>query len=229
MLLAIAVMSLAVMLTLSRGALLAAGCGLFALAAAALAGNRPRAAWRRVGPPVATAVVVFIAFQFCAGMFSSVAITQKHAEGGDSGRSNIHAWGLDCMDTWDKHLAGAGLWEPEARLESLTGGNIDHLHSLPVATYVHSGVAGSVLLLTITVLGLVRAWRLARRGSPQWLALLACGIGGLMFDGQSACSLVTHPRFENLLFWFPLIAIFALWRNERENHPGRQPSSNPSR
>ena len=50
--------------------------------------------------------------------------------------------------------------------------------------------------------------------------------GGLIFDGQSACSLVTHPRFENLLFWFPLVAIAASWRNLQD---GRQPSSSASR
>ena len=85
------------------------------------------------------------------------------------------------------------------------------------------------MLLGLIGLGVKKSWGLARAGQPQWLALLAYGLGGLIFDGQSACSLVTHPRFENLILWFPLIAIAALWRNRQDAQTGRQPSSSESR
>ena len=44
-----------------------------------------------------------------------------------------------------------------------------------------------------------------------------------------ACSLVTHPRFENLILWFPLIAVAAQARTPGERHEVRQPSSSESR
>jgi hypothetical protein len=127
----------------------------------------------------------------------------------DSGRRIFYRFGLKQMDTWDKHLTGAGLWGPETKLEEATGGGIDHFHSLYVATYIHGGVIGAGLLLAMLGITVRRAWLLALRGEPEWLALLAFGMGGLIFDGQSLCSLVTHPRFENLILWLPIVAIAA--------------------
>ncbi len=251
---AIAVQCLAVMLTLSRGALLALTCAPAALflvwgitlAADLLRGRSPGAAlqplvrgWPKLWPPVLTAGVVAVAFQFLAPLLAPPPQTRQLAPGetpvevitlsalsgnpareylarADSGRLVFYSIALSCIDSWDKHLTGAGLWEPELKIERETWKGIDHIHSLFVATYVHSGIVGSSMLLALIGIGLAKSWRLFRTGQPQWLALLACGLGGLLFDGQSACSLVTHPRFENLILWFPLIAVAALWRNGEE-------------
>lgn len=242
----IAVQCLAIMLTLSRGALLALACGLAVLL--------PAAGWRKAGPPVLTAAAMAVTFQFLAPLLAPAPVTQQITPGkgpvevinlatltnnpareyfarADSGRSTFYSIGLSCMDSWDKHITGAGLWGPELKLESLTVDRIDHLHSLFVATYVHGGVIGLAMLLMMIGPGLVKSWRLARAGEPQWLAFLAYGLGGLIFDGQSACSLVTHPRFENLILWFPLVAVAARWRNRQESggQTGRQLSSSESR
>jgi len=240
----LAVICLAVMLTLSRGALVALACGFTALLCAC--------GWRKAWPPVLTAAAVTVAFQFLAGALTPLNFAGEPATGGsappasplavltdspareylargDSGRLNFYRYGMANLDQWDKHLTGAGLWGPEQKLKEVTSGQIDHFHSLFVATYVHGGVIGSAMLLGLIGLGLRRAWTLSRAGEPQWFALLAYGLGGLLFDGQSACSLVTHPRFENLILWFPLVAIAAAWRNGRDRHAGRQPSSSASR
>ena len=240
----IAVQCLALMLTLSRGGLVALSSGMLVLLIAA--------GWRKAWPPVLTVVTVVVGFQFLAPLLAPSPVLQSPDPGeapvevimlatlshnpareylarSDSGRLAIYRTGLSCLDSWDKHLTGAGLWGPEMKVERETGGRIDHLHSLIVATYVHSGIVGSAILLGLIGMGLTKSWRLARAGQPQWLALLAYGLGGLIFDGQSACSLVTHPRFENLILWFPLIAAAALWRNCQDIQTGRQLSSSESR
>jgi hypothetical protein len=226
MTLVVAVTCLAMMFTLCRGALLAVGVALLTLPPALLVSMPLRAAWKKAWPPMIAAGVVVSAFLLFAGALVPKpnpeampipVITgnplREYIARGDSGRARFHRWGLECLDTWDKHLTGAGLWKPELKLEEHTGGNIDHLHSLFVATYVHGGIIGSAMLLGLIVTGMRRAWALARAGQPQWPVLLTYGLTVLIYDGQSACSLATHARFENFILWFPLIAIAASWRN----------------
>ena len=233
----VAMTCLAVMLTFSRGGILAMAFGYGALLLAA--------GWRKSWPPVVTATTVAVVFQFFSSALTSAgSVSPRVANGtreqpanlpvqineyfarGDSGRLYVYRVGLASLDRWDKIITGAGLWGPERNLKTLTNGVIDHLHSLFVATAVHGGIAGTAMLLTLIGLGARRAWTLSRAGQPQWFALLFYGIGGLLFDGQSACSLVTHPRFENLILWFPLVAIAAAWKEDQE---GRQPSKSESR
>ncbi len=248
----LAVIMLTVMLTLSRGALFALACapaGFLAAAAAAALTKRPRAPFtaplRQAWPPMLTAAAVAVGFQFFgnllapppprpAGLPPEVRVVQleklnqvplrEMIARRDTGRRTFYLEGLQMVDTWDKHLLGAGMWGPEIRLERTLG--MDHFHSLFVATYIHGGAVGSLLLLALLYCGIRRALALARAGEPQWLALLAFGLGGLIFDGQSLCSLVTHPRFENLILWFPLVGAAAQWSARQE---GRQPSSSASR
>ena len=245
MLLTVAVMMLAVMLTLSRGALLALACVPAALLAAAF-WNRQAATFLRLSwPPLAVAAAMAVGFQCFSGWLAPEpppppdlppGVTVVHLEKlghnplrefierSDTGRSIFYRKGLGYMDTRDKHLTGAGLWGPDLKLERDIG--IEHFHSIYVATYIHSGIIGSALLMALLALGVRRAWVLLQHGQPQWLALLAFGLGGLIFDGQSLCSLVTHPRFENLILWFPLVVIAAQWRSLQA---GRQLSSSGSR
>lgn len=257
----IALVTLAVMLTLSRGALLAlasvplafalAGAG--AVIVARIRRQPVRPALRSLlgtaafaCPPMLTALTVCVGFQFVSssllpalpgyrtsGLEGAEVIYEKvgvdplneYLLRGLNGRQFFYRFGLERMDRWDKHLAGTGLWAPEIELEKVTGA-ADHFHSIYVATYIHGGIIGGLMLAAILLLGVRRALALVRAGEPQWLALLAYGLGGLIFDGQSACSLVTHPRFENLILWFPLIAVAARWRSVQA---GRQLSSSESR
>jgi hypothetical protein len=251
----LAVIMLAVMLTLSRGALFALACvpaAFLAAAAAAVLTKRPGApftgALRRAALPMLTVIAVALGFQFLGDRLSPPPLVPDGLPPGtevvhlekinqvplremiarkDNGRRLFYQMGLGMVDSWDEHLLGAGMWAPEITLERAIG--IDHFHSLYVATYIHGGIIGSVLLLALLALGTCQVLALARAGQPQWLALLAFGLGGLIFDGQSLCSLVTHPRFENLILWFPLIGAAAQWRTLRENQAGRQPSSSASR
>jgi hypothetical protein len=86
---------------------------------------------------------------------------------------------------------------------------MSHLHSAFFATFVHGGIIGIGLLLALLGIGVRRACRIARHGDATWIALLAFGCGGLLFDGESLTSLATAPRFEGLLFWLPLTVALA--------------------
>jgi hypothetical protein len=84
-----------------------------------------------------------------------------------------------------------------------------HLHSAFFATFVHGGIIGAVLLLALLLQALRSARNLAQKGDATWIALLAFGCGGLLFDGESLTSLATAPRFEGLLFWLPVVVVLA--------------------
>jgi O-Antigen ligase len=213
---------LAVFFTISRGAILAVACGLLLLPVAA--------GWRRTWPVLAAAVAAWVCFQCFAEYLAprppaslagqggaqvmmetiNADPTREFMARGDNGRYRFYEIAGALMDSWDKHLTGAGLWGPDDELERRTRGSADHFHSLPVATWVHSGIPGCLLLAVALAAGAHAAWRLRQGAGGAWLVLLGCGCGGLIFDGQSACSLVTHPRFEPLLFWVPLVAASAL-------------------
>ena len=60
-------------------------------------------------------------------------------------------------------------------------------------------------LLAVLGWGWCRALVLARRGEEIWFMLACFGIAGVLFDGDSAFSLLTVPRFEPLLLWVPLV------------------------
>lgn len=230
-LLMIFVTTLAMLFTISRGAMLACLCGLTVLPF--LVGVR------RSWPVLTTVAGTAVFFQLFAGALTPVPALTPVIDGKrvilletvsanparelmareDSGRLRFYRIGTDMVNTWPKRLTGAGLWETDDQLERETRGTVNQFHSLPVATYIHSGVLGCTLLLAAILGGLRCALRLARQGQGEWLTLLAFGGGGLLFDGQSACSLVTHPRFEALLLWVPLVAVSAL-ANRRHGSAG---------
>lgn len=232
-LLCIALITLTLMFTLSRSGLLVV---IFGFAAMLLFTG-----WRRTMPPALAAAAAAGAFYLLAPALTKLDLHATPATEGappavnlslltdapareyfaraDSGRFHFYRYGLSLLDTWDRKLCGAGLWGPEEKLKAQYEGGIDHFHSLFVATVIHGGLAGAGLLLAIILTGLAKAWRLARSGEPGWLILLACGAGGLLFDSQSACSLVTHSRFENLIFWFPLIGAAAAFRTRDAASP----------
>jgi hypothetical protein len=264
----LAIMMLAVMLTLSRGALLALACVPLGFAAAAgvaslraLARGKPVApatrpflnVLRRTWPQITTVLAVAVGFLLYGGHLAPTPAPPENLPPGtvvihgerlghspvieylarrSNGRVNFYNYGFAMVNSWDKHLFGAGLWGPEMELQEITArqlgsSGIDHFHSIYIATYIHGGIIGSALFLALLALGVKRAAALVSAGQPQWLALLAFGLGALIMDGQSACSLVTHPRFESFILWFPLVGAAAAW--SRIQAGGRQLSSSESK
>jgi len=136
---------------------------------------------------------------------------QKAVARGDNSRLDIYRAGWHAMDN---RWMGTGQWGVsgnwQCELQSKTDiSMMGHLHSAFFATLVHGGLIGVFLLLVALGCGIKRAWRLAVGGDATWLALLAFGCTGLLFDGESLTSLATAPRFEGLLFWLPLIVALA--------------------
>lgn len=132
---------------------------------------------------------------------------------GDNGRLEIYRAGWNAVaNPW----LGTGqwgvreTWQRELRPESLSV--MIHLHSGFFATFVHGGLIGLSLLIALLALAWRRACRVALEGDAAWVALLAFGCGGLLFDGESLTSLATAPRFEGLLFWLPVIVALARGR-----------------
>ena len=235
---ALAAATLAVCLTISRGAYIAVLAGLAVITIMALLSLIwPSVAFtlRRTWPVLATITAVALVFFKDPSALLPIQVIPTVIDGkqavqletvssdtlaellarGDTGRFTFYRSGIAMLDTWPKRLTGVGLWEPDEQLERQTSGAANHFHSLPVATLVHSGAAGCLLLLAAIIPGLLRAWHLMQQGQGEWLVLLAFGFGGLIFDGQSACSLVTHPRFEALLLWVPLTAASAIAHRRR--------------
>lgn len=217
---AIVLLQLAAFFTGSRGAMLAMVCGHAALWIAR--------GWRR-GTKAACVFIVTGAIYFTsAPLLSRVAQWRSTTEAvattndithhfhtaverGDNGRLDIYRAGWHAMDQlW----SGTGQWGVHEiwQCELQAKGDItmmSHLHSAFFATFVHGGIIGIGLLLVLLGIGVRRACRIARHGDATWIALLAFGCGGLLFDGESLTSLATAPRFEGLLFWLPLTVALA--------------------
>jgi O-antigen ligase len=124
---------------------------------------------------------------------------------GDTHRFSIYAAGFSSMTTSGDWLMGKGLWSSNDRWSCSLPWNPEHLHSVFVDAWVRGGVLALVGLLGVLVWGLYRAWWLAQRGEEIWMMLASFGISGLVFDGDSAFSLLSIPRFETLILWVPLV------------------------
>ncbi len=134
----------------------------------------------------------------------------------DGGRFEIYKAGLGTLPTLRDRIIGIGQWGTKERWSKLlprADPLMGHLHSAFLATYVHGGVIGASLLLAVLCWGFRRATVLARMGDATWLALLAHGCGGLLFDGETLCSLASQPKFESLILWFPLIVTSSLYQH----------------
>jgi len=222
---ALVVLMLAVCFTRSRGAMLAVSVGFGAL----LCTRGLRRMWIPSGLALACVVVfacsgpvverlaLWQAGSHDAAAASGVA-TRPVAEmvsRWDAGRIDLYERALRSVNGPERSLFGIGQWGPEeACCRSLSRLQY-HLHSAFFATFVHGGVVGLVLLLALLAVGLRRAVSLARRGQDTWVALLAYGCMGLLFDGQTFASFTSIPQVETLLMAFPLVAASAIWWHQR--------------
>lgn len=218
---AIALLHFAAFLSGSRGAMLAMACGHAVLLSAR--------GWRRGRMALCVFLLTGVIYFTSAPLFAHLAqwrselaavttsapgIThhfQKVVERGDNSRLDIYRAGLHAMDNlWlgTGQWGVCGIWQCELQAKADIY-MMSHLHSAFLATFVHGGVIGAVLLMMALGFGVKRAHRLAVQGDATWIALLAFGCGGLLFDGESLASLATAPRFEGLLFWLPLTVALA--------------------
>ncbi|MDP1590918.1 MAG: O-antigen ligase family protein [Prosthecobacter sp.] len=209
----IALLHLVAFFSGSRGVMLALACGHAALLLAR--------GWRRgaaaLGVFVITGMLYFTSAPLLARIttwraesaveIETPALThhlQKAVERGDNGRFDIYRAGWNAIDNpW----LGTGQWGVrdvwQCELQPDSCSMMTHLHSAFFATFVHGGIIGTVLLFALLLQALRCARNIAQKGDVTWLALLAFGCGGLLFDGES----LTAPRFEGLLFWLPVVVV----------------------
>jgi hypothetical protein len=124
---------------------------------------------------------------------------------GDTHRFSIYAAGFSSITTSGDWLLGKGLWSSNDRWSCSLPWNPEHLHSVFVDSLVRGGILALVGLLGVLIWGLYRAWWLAQRGEEIWIMLASFGVTGLVFDGDSAFSMLSIPRFEALILWVPLV------------------------
>ena len=234
---AVTVLLLACFLTTSRGALIALVCG--------HAGLLIARGWRRSWAPCALSLAVaglYVAASPLIGHLwemqvksrvpdpSTLAMPSEVARPvldllhrGDAGRLEIYKAGLSTLGTVQERILGVGQWGTRERwFNQLSPENdlvLGHLHSAFLATFVHGGAIGLILVLTVIGIGFNRARILAKEGDPVWFALISFGCGGLIFDGQTICSLTSNPKFETLILWFPLAAASAIYYHRRQSEP----------
>jgi hypothetical protein len=215
----IALLHLAAFFSGSRGVMLALACGHAALLLAR--------GWRRGAAALGVFVITGMLYFTSAPLLARIATwraesavvietpalthhLQKAVERGDNGRFDIYRAGWNALDNpW----LGTGQWGVrdvwQCELQPDPCSMMTHLHSAFFATFVHGGIIGTVLLLALLLQALRCARNLSQKGDATWLALLAFGCGGLLFDGESLTSLATAPRFEGLLFWLPVVVVLA--------------------
>lgn len=216
-----ALLHFAAFLSGSRGAMLALACGHAVLLAAR--------GWQRGRRAVCVFLLTGLVYFTSAPLFARIAQWrsepvavaaashgighhfQKAVERGDNSRIDIYRAGWHAMDNlWlgTGQWGVRGIWQCELQAKTNIS-MMSHLHSAFFSTFVHGGVIGAALLLAALGFGIQRGCRLAAQGDATWIALLAFGCSGLLFDGESLASLATAPRFEGLLFWLPLTVALA--------------------
>jgi hypothetical protein len=188
----------AVVLTSSRGGLIFNTVGLLA----AFCFRH----WKKSLPPVLLLLVVFITMHQLPSTPEPKYLARK-----TSGRTHIYELAVQDVDRWDHHLLGRGMWNAErqvAREYAAKGFSFEptHLHSMALSTYIHTGAIGCLMVLGLVLMGLKKTLQAARMGQPQWLMLYLAGCVVLLPDGSSLGGLLTHTRWDALLFWFPVAA-----------------------
>lgn len=223
--LSVVLLLVAVCFTRSRGALLA-----LLTAYAVLTCTR---GLRRMVIPWCTFLLVIAGFAFSGPWVERIAEAQVRSrtelsaslialqpvaemvQRGDAGRLDLYQRAFQSFNEPDRWILGIGQWGPEeACCRSLTRLQY-HLHSAYFATFIHGGLIGLALLLVVLAIGSRRAYSLARQGNDIWLALLAYGSAGLLFDGQTFTSFTSIPQMEVLIFAFPLAAASSIWWHQR--------------
>ena len=223
-----------VFFTACRGALIS-----LALAHVALCMSR---GWRKSRVPVLVLVGVVACLQFLAPAISDASRwyhstvrrqqspapavvrnpVREFVERQDSGRFGIYRAGMASLGKPTEIIFGLGQWGTDERWERLLHWKVEHLHSVFLATFIHGGVVGLVLLGLVLWRGFRSAAWLAKQGRETWIVVLVFGCSGLVFDGQTLTSLLSVPRMEPLLVWFPMVVAASLEAalKSRMFHPG---------
>ena len=209
---ALAVLTGAVFLTQTRGALLGLGVALVILML-----TRPLLKWMPVLTVVALAgwscqnLPSLLPAVFPASPVSGATMLATPAEHmisrADSGRLQLYQELWRRVEGAAEVVMGRGFWARDTAELIEIAWPAPHPHGAFISTAYHGGLIGLGLLGLLIWAGVRQSVWLARRGiDVRWLAFLAAGGASLCFDGHTLAMFQTVPLFEPLLFWLPLIA-----------------------
>ncbi len=141
---------------------------------------------------------------------------------GTTGRVPIYQWFLERLSGMEL-LVGWGFGTVSEIPAEELGWFVHHPHSSYLTQLVLGGVLGLGLLLVVLGWSLREAWREGTRGQSLWMALLACGLVSLLFDGAEMFTLHSAPRLELLLVVVPA-CLLAGQAFEQQRGSGCSPS-----
>lgn len=208
----LAILSGAVFLTQTRGALLGIGAGM-----AVLIFTRPVLRWSPALSVIAVAGWIFqnLPTLLPKALPSVIVGTPPGAEsptGGmiaraDGGRLALYKELWHRVEGTLEIIFGRGFWARDNTLPGELSWQAPHPHGAFISTGFHGGIVGLILLGILLYAGAKHCAWLAKSGlDVRWLALLAMGCASLCFDGHTLALMTTIPLFEPLLFWLPLMA-----------------------
>ncbi len=222
---ALAVLTGAVFLTQTRGALLGLGAAMVVLML-----TRPMKRWMPLLTVIAltgwtcqSLPALFPRSIPVEGASSQVLLAtpgDHMLQRADSGRLKLYKELWNRVEGWTEVVMGRGFWaRPTAETVEI-GWQAPHPHGAFISTGYHGGLIGLALLGLLIWAGARRSIWMAVRGiDVRWLAFLAAGGASLCFDGHTFAMLQTVPLFEPLLFWLPLIAGASLATKIMEDTP----------
>lgn len=230
-LISLTILTAAVFLTQTRGAMLGIGAALVVLIL-----TKPVLRWSPVVTVTAAAGWAFSNLPLLlpsvagpgalasAGVPAAIAVAGSPASTliarSDSGRFALYGqlWGR--VQGALEVIFGRGFWARDNTLPGELSWDAPHPHGAFISTGFHGGIVGLVLLGLVLIAGARQSVWLARMNlDGRWLALLAMGCAALCFDGHTLALMTTVPLFEPLLFWLPLIAGASLAMKIRQDTP----------
>jgi O-Antigen ligase len=138
----------------------------------------------------------------------------------DSGRFGLYQELWHRVEGAGELLMGRGFWARSTGLPAEIGWEAPHPHGAFISTAYHGGLIGLTLLGLLIWAAARRSIWLAVRGiDVRWLAFMAAGGASLCFDGHTLALFQTVPLFEPLLFWLPLVAGASLATKIMEDTP----------
>lgn len=222
---ALSILSVAVFLTQTRGALLGIGAGV-----AVLIATRPILRW---SPAVTVIMAAGWAYQNVTlllpkdvpGLVVGAPLGADSPAGSliarsDSGRFALYKELWSRIEGTAEVIFGRGFWARDNTLPGELSWEAPHPHGAFISTGFHGGIVGLALLGVLLWAAAKNCAWLAKTGlDARWLALLAMGCASLCFDGHTLALMTTVPLFEPLLFWLPLIAGASLTVKIRQDTP----------
>lgn len=196
------VLALVILLTQSRGPMLAMGAGIGAVLIA-------RRHYRLLGAG-AVAAILLGALVFATPLHTKIPALNR----ADTGRLAVWEQSIDNIE--DSPVFGHGIgakffYKYKSRHDRIE--TASHPHSLYLGTLVQGGAIGLALLITILISGLLTAGRLARRTGESWplAAISACCFLGLYDFGGAYMNM--NAVWLSLWFQIALITSMAKPQN----------------